>query len=160
MSFKRKLTRLSNGMRKVSAGLRPFSESVWPGVKNDLFVAHLSLYRFFSEFTSHNRVLDAGCGTGYGADLLARCGAEFVLGVEIDRASVRYARRHYGSEAVSFVVGDCESLAIEDLDFDVVVASNTLEHLHEPERFLKTVRKTLVKDGVVIIVLPPILTTL
>ncbi len=29
------LHRALNGIRKVAAGLRPFSESVWPGVRND-----------------------------------------------------------------------------------------------------------------------------
>lgn len=37
------IVRTINGLRKVAAGLKPFSESVWPGVRNDLFVANQSI---------------------------------------------------------------------------------------------------------------------
>jgi len=56
--------RFLNGMRKVASGLRPFNESVWPGVRNDLFVAHESLYQLAAPYAAGARVLDAGCGTG------------------------------------------------------------------------------------------------
>src|SRR6266566_3430102 len=77
------LHRALNGIRKVAAGLRPFSESVWPGVRNDLFVAHESIYRFFANDVRNRDVLDAGCGTGYGSHILARSGAKSVVGVDL-----------------------------------------------------------------------------
>lgn len=149
--------RLANLVRKAFAGLAIFGESVWPGVKNDLFVAHSSIYRFFSEFTKGKKVLDAGCGTGYGTHYLAAQGASYVLGVDIDARSISYAKRHYQSETVKFIVGDCEHLEINDTVFDVVVASNMLEHLENPAAYLNGVKELLDESGLVIIALPPIL---
>ena len=45
---------------------------VSPEVTNDLFLAHLAVYDFAARFAPGLRVLDLGCGTGYGsAHLLA-----------------------------------------------------------------------------------------
>ncbi len=150
------LLRIVNGTRKVLAGLRPFSESVWPGVANDLFVAHQSLYGFAAAFCEGRRVLDAGCGTGYGTSELARRGAVSVLGVDLDRASIRYARRHYASPGVRFEVAGLEQLDLPAGSVDVIVASNSIEHLHHPERFLGGARKVLSMDGTVIVAVPPV----
>ncbi len=54
----RRTQRILNGLRKVTAGLRPFGESVWPGVRNDLFVAHESIYRFASPYARGANVLE------------------------------------------------------------------------------------------------------
>lgn len=134
-----RLRRRINGVRKVFAGLRPFSESVWPGVRNDLFVAHESIYGFAARFCEGRRVLDAGCGTGYGSQILAQQGAASVLGVDIDRANLRYARRHHQDPRITYMRGDLENLG-ETGPVDLVVASNSLEHLDHPERFFRSVR--------------------
>lgn len=151
------LTRIANGARKVSVGLTPFGESVWPGVKNDLFIAHCSIYRFFSKFTLGAQVLDAGCGTGYGSSYLVGDGASQVVGVDIDARSIRYARRRFGSDFLRFVVGDCQELDLTSNRFDVVVSSNMLEHLPNPSAFLTCIVDLLKPNGTVLIALPPIL---
>lgn len=138
------------------AGLTPFGESVWPGVRNDLFVAHLSIYHFFSSFCRGKDVLDAGCGTGYGAALLAERGAASVVGFDLDRRSVRYARRHYGSPAVRFEVRDGEAPALPAGAFDVVVCSNMMEHLRDPASFLHATALALRPAGVLLAAVPPI----
>jgi SAM-dependent methyltransferase len=143
-----------NGVRKVAAGLRPFNESVWPGVRNDLFVAHESIYAFAASYATSKRVLDAGCGTGYGSALLAKT-AEAVVGIDIDRKSVAYATRHFAAENLHFNVGNLERLTYAR-EFDLVVASNSLEHLHDPEAFFAGAKRSLRPNGVVIVAVPPI----
>jgi len=150
------LHRVVNGIRKVAAGLRPFSESVWPGVRNDLFVAHESIYLFFAGYVEGARVLDAGCGTGYGSFLLAESGAVSVLGVDLDRKNVMYATKHLRASNLKFEVADIENLAFPPGSFDVVVASNSLEHLHSPEKFLEFVSGPLTEGGTALLAVPPI----
>jgi SAM-dependent methyltransferase len=152
--------RAVNGIRKVSAGLTPFGESVWPGVRNDLFIAHVSIYEFFAGYSRHKTVLDAGCGTGYGCHLLAASGASKVLGIDIDARSIRYARKNFESDLVEFLVGNCELLETEGFTPDLVVSSNMLEHLSSPESFLGRVWKLLPHDGCLVLALPPILSKL
>lgn len=151
------LLRIVNGIRKVAAGLRPFNESVWPGVRNDLFVAHESIYRFFARFAEGRDVLDAGCGTGYGTFALSRA-ARSVVGVDIDGASVRYAARHYRAPNLRFMRADLEKLVFDGDAFDVVVSSNALEHLAEPAAFISTLRRIVRANGTAIVAVPPIIT--
>src|SRR5262249_45035184 len=99
-SWSASIRRLRNGVAKVAAGLTPFGESVWPGVRNDLFVAHESIYAYFATFAQGRRVLDAGCGAGYGALALARAGARSVLAVDIDRRNIAYGRRHFAHPSI------------------------------------------------------------
>ncbi len=156
MSSPFSLVRLVNGLRKAASGLRPFSESVWPGVRNDLFVAHASIYHFFARHAAGYSVLDAGCGTGYGAAILAGGGAASVLGVDIDARSIRYARSHFGTRQVDFEVADLERLALPARSFDLIVSSNTLEHLRSPAAFLSACSFLLRPAGRLLLAVPPI----
>lgn len=145
-------------MRKVASGLRPFNESVWPGVRNDLFVAHESLYRLAAPYAAGARVLDAGCGTGYGAAVFAEAGARSVLAVDLDFFSVRFARRHFPHPAITFRRGDCERLSLPPESLDLVFSSNVLEHLEHPDAFLASARAALAAGGAAVIAVPPITT--
>lgn len=152
----RQAQRLVNGVRKVAAGLRPFGESVWPGVRNDLFVAHESIYRFALPFACGATVLDAGCGTGYGSYLFAEADAARILGLDIDRWSIAFARRRYANSVLTFEHADCQEIALPPARFDFVFASNVLEHLVRPERFLRTAFDTLRPGGHALFAIPPI----
>jgi len=150
--------RLLNGTRKVASGLRPFNESVWPGVRNDLFVAHESLYQLAAPYAVGARVLDAGSGTGYGAAVFAGAGARSVLAVDLDSFSIRFARRHFPHPAISFRRADCEKLALPARSLDLVFSSNVLEHLEHPDTFLATAFNALVTGGAAVVAVPPITT--
>lgn len=150
--------RYLNGMRKIASGLRPFNESVWPGVRNDLFVAHESLYQLAAPHATGGRVLDAGCGTGYGAAIFARAGARSVLAIDLDSHSVRFARRRFPHPAISFRRAHCETLALPARSLDLVFSSNVLEHLEHPDVFLSAAFNALVSGGVAVIAVPPITT--
>ena len=52
---------------------------------------HLPRYVFARQFAHDAKVLDFGCGTGYGAALLAET-ANSVLGLDIDPAALEWAR--------------------------------------------------------------------
>lgn len=151
-----RLARAWNSARKLAAGLTPHGESVWPGVRNDLFVAHASIYSFFSGFVAGKRVLDAACGTGYGSATMAVAGAVSVVGVDLDPRSLRYARRHFGRPNLQFRLADCERLEFPPGSFDLIVSSNTLEHLHHPELFLVGAHHLLSAGGGLVVAVPPI----
>lgn len=147
-----------NAARRVLRGLRLHAECVSPEVPNDLFVAHLSIYEHFVPFARGRKVLDLGCGTGYGTDRLLRGGAEACVGLDRDRRSIAYARRHFSRRggAIHFLAGDAQDLAAELGDFGAIVSSNVFEHLPDPDAALGAVRRRLSRDGVFLLVVPPI----
>ena len=147
--------RVRNALRKTRAGLRLGGENVSPEVPNDLFRAHESIYHFAGTLAAGLRVLDIGCGSGYGSSILRAAGAAHVVGVDIDRRNVAYARRRFGSDRISFQVGDAADVVLDD-PFDVIVASNMLEHLVEIETVLPRIISFLGRDGMLIAALPPI----
>jgi SAM-dependent methyltransferase len=148
--------RVFNGIRKVLAGLRPFNESVWPGAATDLFVAHRSIYSFAARYCAGKDVLDAGCGTGYGSSDLLAAGAKSVIGVDLDSRSIRFARRRYRDPRLTFHLSDLEKLSVPCSRVDVIVSSNALEHLDEPQLFLRHAARLLAPDGVLLVAVPPI----
>ena len=54
---------------------------------------HLARYRWAGALVEGKRVLDAGCGTGYGSELLASQGAAEVVGVDVDADAIEAASR-------------------------------------------------------------------
>jgi SAM-dependent methyltransferase len=105
---------------------------------------------FAESFVKQKRVLDAGCGVGYGAALLAEFGADEVLAVDVDVQAIESARQNFARANVGFCVDDCEKLDSAIGQFDVVCNFENIEHLHNPEKFLTRVRDLLRDDGVLL----------
>jgi 2-polyprenyl-3-methyl-5-hydroxy-6-metoxy-1,4-benzoquinol methylase len=109
---------------------------------------HLDRYKFAARHARRaTRILDLGCGVGYGSRLLKDNNPQAtVVGIDISQDAVDYAARHYGHGNVSFVRSDAMTFA--DDPFDVVVSLETIEHVSEPEKFVAHIsRKLLRPDG-------------
>jgi SAM-dependent methyltransferase len=144
--------RAFNLARKLKSGLTPSARTSVRRCRTISFVAHLSINRFASQFARGARVLDVGCGAGYGSEFLRNAGATHVLGIDLDPRNIRYATRHY--PAVRFRQGDAEQLPRDLGIFDLIIASNVLEHLRDVRPALDTIRD--MTPGRVIIAVPPI----
>src|SRR5206468_662600 len=116
-----------------------------------------SVYRFASQFAANRKVLDAACGTGYGSKLLAEYGARSVLGIDISPRRIAYARRSFRGMDLRFRTADCTRLSFPSGSFDLVVSSNTLEHLAEPVDFLRAIEHCLAPSGLMLVTVPPVL---
>ncbi|MBV9493852.1 MAG: class I SAM-dependent methyltransferase [Acidobacteria bacterium] len=135
----RTLQRVRNRWRKLRSGLTLFGENISPEVPNDLYQAHLSIYEFFAGFCAGKRVLDVGCGAGYGTAHLAPH-ASSILGIDFDRRNVRYARRRFPT--IPFEVADAQSLPTTLGQFDLAVSSNVFEHLLDPAAAIASASRT------------------
>ena len=99
-------------------------------------------------------ILDYGCGTGDHITFpLAQSGHD-VLGVDVHGQSILEARRRYTLPKLTFRVGELKDLMDEGLSFDLIVCSEVLEHLHNPEEFLRGLRSLLRPGGGLIITTP------
>lgn len=86
------------------------------------------------------RVLDLGCGYGALAYSLASRAGAIVTGVDLSEGNIALARKRFARPNLSFIVGDA-SRDIPEGPFDVVVASNILEHVERRVDFLTTVQR-------------------
>ncbi|MBO0705171.1 MAG: class I SAM-dependent methyltransferase [Candidatus Dormibacteraeota bacterium] len=78
-------------------------------------------YLWLSSVVSGQRVLDAGCGLGQGASVLARAGAGEVVGVDDRDALLKVAAQDVAPGVVLQKAGLAQ-LPFDDASFDVVVA--------------------------------------
>jgi ubiquinone/menaquinone biosynthesis C-methylase UbiE len=105
------------------------------------------------------RVLEIGCGDGYGALLVRRALAPaMVVGLDLDPAMLRAARRRLarpprplrraGAPPVSLVCGDATAMAFPDAAFDALVLFGMLHHVTAWRTALAETYRVLVPGGV------------
>ncbi|MBI2819054.1 MAG: methyltransferase domain-containing protein [Acidobacteria bacterium] len=129
-------------------------ERVIPGeVDADLFNEHWTRYLFARGYVSGKKILDVACGSGYGSALLGETAAR-VVGADISRDAVEYARSHYASPNTQFIQADCLSLPFPSANFDLVIAFEIIEHIGDATGFLNELRRVLAPDGILLISTP------
>lgn len=92
-------------------------------------------------------VLDCGCGTGRFSQLFSERGAD-VTGIDASPKMLELAARR--APKASFQMGDVTNLPFQ-AEFDIVICSQVLTHLHEYERPLRAMRRAVKSGGVVIV---------
>ena len=118
----------------------------------DVVFRHVDRYLQAARMVGHlgggQRWLDAACGAGYGAQLLAHF-AETVVGYDIDPDAVQYASAHYQTEGTEFTT------AVVGI-FDVVFAVEVVEHMPRDQApaYLSQLANWTTQGGLVIISTP------
>jgi ubiquinone/menaquinone biosynthesis C-methylase UbiE len=104
--------------------------------------------------TDGMRLLDVGCGPGtITMDLAERVGPNGrVTALERTEDALSLAREEAarrGTTNVGFVVGDVQALNLRDDQFDVVHAHQVLQHIDDPVRGLREMRRVCRPGGLV-----------
>jgi ubiquinone/menaquinone biosynthesis C-methylase UbiE len=111
------------------------------------YADHSERYRTFQHLYAGKKVLDAACGVGYGSHFIAESGAESVTGLDIDDEALAYAQKHFQTQGVRFLKGDCTALPFEDSSFDVIVSFETLEHIRAADKVVGEFARCLKPGG-------------
>lgn len=140
---------MSGGARRAE------EERIVPGTPlwDEAYAEHAQRYAFVAARTPAGAaVLDAGCGAGYGAALLADHGAGRVVAVDLAPEAIALARRHFDRPSIRWVTEDAHALeeAGRHGPYDVVCNLENLEHLADAPRFLARAAALLAPDGVLV----------
>ena len=119
-----------------------------------LFGKHIARYMFTYNFVQNKEVLDVGCGCGYGTKHIADSNAKKVIGLDIEKDAIDYAKIHYEKENLQYIVSDCKRVPFPNNNFDVIVAYELIEHLRAPEIFLDEMFRLLKDDGTFLVSTP------
>jgi SAM-dependent methyltransferase len=129
-------------------------ERVVPGqVSPDLWNEHYARYAFTARLARGKRVLDIGCGTGYGSAVLAEA-ALHVTGVDVSPEAVASARAAFSRENIEFLSASAERLPFPDSSFDLIIAFEVIEHLEDWKALLAEARRLLSPTGQFIVSTP------
>jgi 2-polyprenyl-3-methyl-5-hydroxy-6-metoxy-1,4-benzoquinol methylase len=111
---------------------------------------HFHRYLWARPLTAGRRVLDLGCGEGFGAALLADV-AESVTGIDVDARTVEHARLNYGGPGLDFRVASATDLAdFPDDSFEAVAAFEIIEHVDDQAALMSEVARVLAPGGLVV----------
>jgi len=119
---------------------------------------HLARYQFaLGRMAGGERVLDAGCGTGYGSQLLRQKAAS-VVGIDNSPLAVAYAREHFTGPGIGFAQMDCQRLAFPAAEFDLLVCFEVFEHMEDQDGFLTECLRVMRPGGALILSTPNVST--
>ena len=128
-------------------------ERFTPENVREIWYEHMHRYAFAERLVAGLEVLDAACGEGYGAAILART-ASSVAAVDISPEAINHARVRYPLENLEFNEADCCALPFDDDRFDCIVSFETIEHLENQTGMLAEFRRVLKPSGFLLISSP------
>lgn len=120
-------------------------------IENYWFRRHQVVYQRLAPRCTARDVLEAGCGEGYGADLIA-CVARQVIAVDYDETAVAHVRSRY--PRVEVMQANLAELPLPDASVDVVVNFQVIEHLWDQARFVRECARVLRGSGLLMVSTP------
>jgi 2-polyprenyl-3-methyl-5-hydroxy-6-metoxy-1,4-benzoquinol methylase len=114
-----------------------------------LHLMHIATYEYAKNLIKDKKVLDFGCGSGYGTHMLSE-NAKSIVGVDISSEAVDYAKKEYNSSNLSFMT--ISELGNEK--FDVITSFQVIEHVPNDHEYTAKLSKLLNPGGILIISTP------
>lgn len=107
-------------------------------------------YKAFDSYKGLN-ILDVGCGGGLVCEPMARLGGT-VTGIDADKNAIAVAREHAKEQDldITYKITSSDELVQDGKQFDVVLALEIIEHVDNPELFVKSVMDLCYPGGLVI----------
>ncbi len=112
------------------------------------YAQHLKPYEFIIDKAEGKKILEIGCGDGYGAAYLSSKAAE-VYAVDYEEEIILKAKDKYRNNNLSFQSMDATSLKFDEGYFDLVCSFQVIEHIPEDKilKYLMEVKRVLNNNG-------------
>jgi SAM-dependent methyltransferase len=120
-----------------------FDDEIWQALPEDRGDPPQHLAEFVRGLGPAKRALDLGCGDGWLTELIE---SEHVVGVDPSWTALGRARTRLPHARLIPVAPD-ERLVLEDNAFDLVLCTETLEHVRDTQLFLSEARRVLEPGG-------------
>lgn len=124
-----------------------------PDIHNDAesynHFMHIATYRFSNKYATGKRVLDYGCGTGYGSLMISDI-AKHVTAVDLSKDAVDFARQHYSANNLDFK--NISELTTEK--FDVITSFQVIEHVPDNKKYIEKLKSLLNPGGYLLLSTP------
>ena len=111
--------------------------------------AYDEMYELIRPIVRHKTVLELATGTGLIAKHIVNAAAH-IEATDASAEMIAEAKRDNHSTKLHFSVQDMFHLPYAEQSFDVVIVSNALHIVPEPERALAEIRRVLKEDGVLV----------
>ena len=111
---------------------------------------HVKRYRFSNKYVKDKKVLEVGCGYGFGSIFLK--GYYEYVGVDVDHEAIEWAKKNIN--VGTFFTMDKFQKTHNEESFDVVIAFEVIEHVKDPVEFLTMVKAHCKKHATIIISTP------
>jgi SAM-dependent methyltransferase len=119
-----------------------------------IYLMHIATYRFAESFAQGKRVLDFGCGSGYGSARMAEV-ATSVDAVDVAEDAVAHAKEKFLRPNLRFTrIDPSAPLPFANASFDTVLSFQVFEHVTNVDHYLSEIRRVLVPGGTLILVTP------
>ncbi len=120
--------------------------------QGDDFVSMENLYEYIIQYLpDEGKLLDAGCGIAVLLRMIRKNKPNLKLfGIDFSQVAVKRTQE-YGFEARLSILPD---IPYPDDCFDIIVSTEVLEHLENPEKTVRSFNRVLRKGGLVIVSVP------
>lgn len=101
------------------------------------------------------KVLDVGCADGvFSKVILDKTNAKELIGLDVLKSSVDWANQHWRKTPMRFLVGSAENLNFRNGTFGAVFALEMLEHVYNPKKVLREIKRVMKKGGYGVFLVP------
>ena len=111
-----------------------------------VIAVHQAFYQFAADQIDGGFILDAGCGTAFGTEILARK-AKLAFGIDVKDKLIEYAKKTHINNKVFLGVMDVGDVGFKDASFNAIIADELLEHLPNHKPFLGEAVRLLQPGG-------------
>lgn len=108
------------------------------------------------EKNKNAKLLDIGSADGvFTKTIWDKSRAKEIIGIDVLKSSVLWSKKHWAKNPhLKFRLGDAHKLKFRDETFDGIVALEVLEHVQNPLKVLKEVKRIMKPSGYAIFLVP------